>query len=1146
VCGNESEFFLIMLFLDFSLAMDSRCWKRGTLIQTVQTLNQTHMKNTLLMFVLLLSASVVSAQTVTGTVTAETDGAPLPGVSVVLKGTTSGTTTDTNGKYTLDVNKADAVLVFSFIGMATREIEVGGRSSIDISLAEDITQLGEVVVTALGISREKKSLGFATATVDSKQITQTAPTNFATALYGKAPGVRIAATPGGPTSAVNITIRGVNSILLKNQPLIVMNGVPIRDGEASNNNYWADQRLRGTGLLDINPEDIENISILKGASAAALYGSDAVNGVVLITTKTGKGTKGFKVDFSTSYTVDKVAYLPRYQNVRGPGAPLNIAPGGQDEAGFIYYDVDGDGVNETRGVLGYSINFGPKFDGQPTMTWDGQIRPYVAQKNNYSGLFQDAHNKVTSVAVSSGGENYSTRLSFTRQDNEGISLNSENDKNIVNLNSSFKLGKNFSVDAVVNYINQKTKNRPYSIDRLTNNFGGMMGRFDNSAWYLAKYKTSLGYRFVTGTNQSLTPEENIIRNGLRNDLMDYVWRVNENRSEEKSDRVISSLTSNWQIIQGLNLRGRFALDVTSMREEDKNATEIPLIFGVNTGGFTMQSQSNTLAYGDVMLSYNRPITEDVEINVLAGYSASKENNSWISRSTTLGLSPENLFDISASVGIPTSDSRRLALVKDALIGTVNANYKDIVFLEGTIRRDRTSTMHPSNNSFVYPSVNSSFVFSDAFDMPQFLSYGKVRASWGIVGNYPDPYMANVAYTQKNLGVQGNQSVIYTTIPTTLFGNDNIKPEQKHEIEFGLETKFLNNRAGIDFTYYNGQIRDQILDLSLPVTSGAEKLLTNIGTLRNKGIEIALSGTPIRNGNITWDVMLNLSKNRNIVEKLYSGANELLHADWDGNAAQLRSVVGRPMGDIYVHPVARHENGEMIVDPNGLYKVDPDTMVRAGNYMPKLVGGLINSVSYKGFTFTAVVDFRYGGHVMPTALNWMISRGLLEESLNNMDEEHGGLAYYQIDENTRELTTASEGPNGEPVYHDGMVLPGVKEDGTPNDYVASATDYYWTVYNWGGPQYSPNTRYELFVKENSYVKMREISLSYRLPQSIASKIRARNIELSVFGRNLFFFYRTIKDMDPEQTTAGSRWYQNVNNIGTNPATRTYGGSLRVSF
>jgi TonB-linked SusC/RagA family outer membrane protein len=1110
------------------------------------------MKKVTLLMALILFCSwqfVLAQKTITGTVTDAKDGSTIPGVNVVVKGTTAGTTTDLNGIYSIKA-AAGQTLHFSFIGYTDQDVVVGAEATINVKLEPSLEQLQEVVVTALGISREQKALGYAVTSIDSKDLTKTGTTSFATALYGKAPGVRIAQTPGGSTSAVNINIRGVNSITGRNQPLIVVDGVPIRDGEVQNNNYWNDQRLRGNGLLDINPEDIDNISILKGASAAALYGSEAVNGVVLITTKSGKGTKGWSVDLYTTYSADKIAYLPRYQTERGAGAPLNVNNAGQDEAGFIYYDTDGDGVKETRGILGFSINFGPKFDGKPIMSWDGQIRPYENQEDNYSNLFQTGLNSSTTVAMTNATDNSNVRLSVTHQDNKGVSLGSENVKNIANLNSSFKLGKSYTVDMVVNYINQKVTNRPYSIDRLTNNFTGMMGRFDNGDWYLDKYKTSKGYRFVTGAGtQSLTPEENIIYNGMRGDITDFVWRVNENNSVENSNRLIGSLTNTWQITDGLKLRGRIATDYTTRGTENSNTSEIPLAFGYS-GYFGMESYQNNIRYGDIMLMYMKKVTQDIEIGAMVGYTGQKETGSSLSRGTSGGLSTENLFDLAASVNTPGSGSSRYAIVKDAVLGTVNGNYKNYLFIEGTLRNDRTSTMNPENNSFFYPSVNSSFVFSEAFTMPEAISYGKFRASWGIVGNYPDMYSANIAYNQNTLGVQavGGQPVLYTTIPGSM-GNDAIRPEEKHEYEFGLETKFFVNRLGFDIAYYNGLIKDQILPLTIPTSSGASSVLTNIGTLRNQGIEIALSGTPVLTTNFKWDVQLNFSKNKNVVEKLASGSDELLHADYDGNAAQLISKVGEPMGDFYAHPVKLAANGGKIVNPDGLYQVDADTMVKIGNAMPKAVGGFINTFTYKGFTLEALVDFRFGGYVMPTALNWMTSRGLTEISTTAMDKEHGGLSYYvTTDANGNTInvqTDGATGPDGEKVYDDGILQEGVKADGTPNDYIASSAYYYWNVYNWGGPQYS-YSRYELYIVENSYIKMRELSLTYALPVNVAKKIGAKNISLSVFGRNLFYFYRTIKDMDAEAATAGSRWFQQVNNVGTNPSTRTFGGSLRVGF
>lgn len=1076
----------------------------------------------------------------------DNNGTALFGATITEKGTRNTTSTDVNGSFSINASPR-STLVITYVGFTTREVEVNDQRSISISLqAAAGQQLNEVVVTALGISKRQKALGYAATTINSDELVKTGTPNVAAALYGKAPGVRIASTPGGATSAVNITIRGINSLTGKSQPLIVLDGVPIRNGEANNSNYWGDQRLRGNGLLDINPEDIDNISILKGASAAALYGSEAVNGVVLITTKSGqRGKKGLTVNVNANYTVDKVAYLPRYQNVRGPGVHKFISNSGQDDAGFVYQDLDGDGIKETRGVGGFTINFGPVFDGKPTLAWDGIIRPYSAQKDNYKGLFQDAHNSSFNVAISQSNENSNLRLSLTRQQNEGVSLGAENFKNIANLNSSFRFSSKFSTDVMVNYINQKTHNRPYSVDRMQNNFTGMIGRFESADWYLAKYKTSKGYRFVTGTNQSLTPGENIKYPGFKSDIADFIWRVKEHNEDEYNNRIIASLTNNWQIIKDLKLRARISTDFTSQRTETKQATEIPLAFG-NSGYFALGTYLNTIVYGDVLLTYNRKITSDLEMNVMGGYTATKETASSVSRGTNGGLSTENLFDIAASVNTPNGDSWRSSLVKDAFLGTVNANYKDYLFVEGTVRRDRISTMHPNNNSFVYPSVNTSFIFSEAFkDLPAFISFGKLRASWGIVGNYPDLYSANIAYNQNTLGSQGGQPVIYTTIPSN-FGNDAIRPEEKHEFEFGLEAKFLKHRISLEASYYNAQVRDQILPLTLPGSSGATSVLTNIGVLRNTGIEIAISGTPVRTKNFNWELGVNLAKNNNKIEKLATGSDQLLHADWDGNAAQLVSKVGQPMGDFLVHPVARNSKGEPIVDPNGLYKVDPDKMITVGNAMPKVVGGFFNTLSYKGITLDVVMDYRFGGHVMPTAINWMISRGLLEESLNHMDAEHGGLSYYRDVNGKGVQTTAAAGPNGEKVYHDGMLLDGSLENGQPNKNVVSQAYYYWIVYNWGGPQYSPNTRYELYVKKNSYIKMREVSLGYTLPTKLAGKIGAKNIQLSVFGRNLFYLYRTLKDLDAEQTTAGSRWFQTVNNTGTNPSTRTVGVMIRTTF
>lgn len=1100
-----------------------------------------------LIILLLVIGTPAFAQSITGRVTTATDGQPLPGVSILVKGTTSGSTTDTDGKFSVAAPK-NGVLVFSYIGYKTKEVAVNNQSVLNLTLDEDTKLMDEFVVTALGIPKEERALGYATAIIKSEQLVKVANTNFATALYGKAPGVTIGAMPGGATSGVNISIRGLSSITGNTQPLIVMDGIPIRNGEARNGDYWGDQRIRGNGLLDLNPADIENISVLKGASAAALYGSEAVNGVILITTKSGKGRKGLGVDFSASYNVDKIAYLPRYQDVRGPGYMLNYANGGQDANGFIFYDTDGDGKGDTRGLLNATVNFGPKFDGQPVMAFDGVIRPYSPSGNSYANLFQDARSSNINLAVSKATDNANIRFSVTRQDNGMISYGAKNERNAMNLNLGFAPNSKLKTDLVINYVNQYTRNRPFKVDRMINNFTGMMNRFESADWYADKYQTSLGYRFVTGTGNSLTPNENIIRNGFKSDIGEYVWNTRANTYEEYSNRIIASVTQNWQILPDLNLRGRMGTDFTSERIESKNRSSIPLAFGYS-GGFSMNNNLYSNIYGDLLLTYTKKVNEDITLSAMAGYNGYKQLNSFVSRGTNGGLSTENFFDISASVNTPGGGNSRERWVRDAWVGTANFNYKDIVYVEGTLRQDRTSTLAPGNNTFVYPSVNSSFIFSDLVRLPAAITFAKLRASYGIVGNYPIIYGANNAYNQGNLSIQqtGGNSVLFTNISSS-YGNDQIRPEQKREFEFGLDTRLFRDRLRIDVAYYNAQIVDQILPLSIAASSGARSILANIGTLRNQGIEMSLNISPLKatsaNG-LNWDLTLNLAKNSNKVEKLANGSTELLHADYDGNAAQLRSVVGQPMGDIYVHGILKNATGQDVVGPNGLYQLDGVNWIKAGNATPKLTGGLLNSISYKGFMLDIVTDFRFGGHIMPTGINWLTSRGLTQESLTAMDAESGGLRYYKNAAGKGVLTTGNAGPNGEVVYNDGMLMDGVLANGEKNTNIISQATYYNATYNWGGPQYS-SSRYELYVKENSYIKMRELSLGYRIPASLTRRIGTQNLTLSVFGRNLFFFYRTIKDLDAEQTTVSTQWRDNINNAGSNPSFRTAGVMLRASF
>lgn len=1098
------------------------------------------------LFMTLSITTLFAQQTVTGIVT-DAQG-NVPGVTVTVVGTTNGTQTDAAGNYSIAVSNGQK-LRFSMIGYVSQEIMVASSSTINVLLKEDASDLEEVVVTAMGIKRAPKELGYAMSTVGAEELTKTGSPNFAGALYGKAPGVRISAAPGGATSGININIRGTNSITGNSQPLVIIDGVPMRQTTFNNSDYWGDQRARGNGLEDLNPEDIESINVLKGASAAALYGSEAMNGVVLVTTKSNKGGKGFSIDFNATYTHDQIGYLPRFQDVRGPGYPVNYQDDGQGDDLFIDYPANQaiDGVR--RGVLQTSVNFGPKFDGLPIITWDGKVRPYSAQ-NSYHKLFNNPNNTIFNIALGSNTENSNTRFSLTRQDNQMTSLDSYNKKNIANLNTTFRFLDKLTTDITVNYTNQHTHNRPFLTDRLINNTAGMISTFDNPEWYLDKYQTSLGYKYViqSADAQSLTPDENIRYNGYKTDILDYIWNTKARKYDEYANRVIGSVTNTYNITPDLYVRARFSADMTSLKVEDREPNAVPLQFG-NSGYFGLGSQNANIYYTDLLASYSKQLSTDFKMGAVVGYTGTKSLDTYVQRETTTGLSVRDWYDINASVnniGGNTRYNYRRNMLRDAVFGTLNLNVKEYWFVEGTLRRERISTMHPDNNVLYYPSVNSSFILSDAFDLSTLFSYAKLRGSWGIVGNYPDIYKSATSFTQQSLGIQkpNTAAVIYNTVPTVAFGNEDIKPERKEEIEFGIETRLLNNRLGLDITYYNGRIQDQILEYTLPISMGASSILANVGTLRNKGWEFGITGSIIQHENFKWNSVLNFSMNKNIVEELPGGVQELLHRDYDGQAAQLVSKVGQPMGDIMVRPIATDEQGRKIVKDNGLYQLDANNWIKAGNAMPKAVGGFINTFTYKNITLDALIDFRWGGHAMPTGTNWMLSRGLLEESLTNMDAEHGGLSYY-MDGQKGIAYSGTTGPNGEKIYHDGMLMDGVLSDGSANNNIISQAVYYNSTYNWGGPQYS-DSRYELYVKKNNYIKMREISVAYRFPSSFSSKLKAKNLQLSAFGRNLFFLYRSLKDLDPEQMTGGSNWINGVSNAGTSPATRTYGLMLRASF
>ena len=591
---------------------------------------------------------------VTGTV--EDEFGPIAGASVVVKGTTNGTITDTEGNFSLSDVKNGSVIQISFIGYATKEVTYTGQSSLSVLLAEDTQKLDEVVVTAMGIKKDAKKLGYVVSTIDAGELIKTGTPDFATSLYGKASGVRIQAAPGGGTSSVSISVRGLSSITGTTQPLIVMDGVPIHNGDANKDGYWTNQRVESNGMVDINPEDIESISILKGAAASALYGSEAANGVVMITSKSGKGQSGLGVDFSANVSFDKAAYMPSIQKEFGPGydnALLATASEFEQQTGFQNTRTDRNG-NQVISPRNTYYSWGRPYDYTTQLyNYNGAIRTYAPiDHNQWNDVFQTGINQTYNLAITNGTEKGNLRFSYTYMDNTPTQLNSHNNKHNFALSGSANILKNLKVDYSANYMRQHVKNRAYRISRLLTNYAGMFTGYDDIAAMKNSTVTSLGYMNVPYTSNTLTPDEAWDWNPANYQMSsEYFWNILGKEQLEDNNRFIASVTPSWEIIPGLTARGRLSTDLTYNVIENKNSTETPNVFrqpGNYTGSYSLKNSKYEIYYGDIMLMFDRTFAEKYNVAATAGWSARQESQFDTSVSTRGGLSVENWFHLNSS------------------------------------------------------------------------------------------------------------------------------------------------------------------------------------------------------------------------------------------------------------------------------------------------------------------------------------------------------------------------------------------------------------------------------------------------------------------------------------------------------------------
>lgn len=1131
---------------------------------------KARMYSTMIMVFIALNA-FSQGITVRGTVT-DTSKEPIIGASILVVGTSNGTITDVDGNFTIKNVPTSASLAITYIGMSKQVIKVEGKTIINVIMADDSKQLDEVVVTALGIKKDAKKLGYAVSSISSDELTKTGGSNLASGLYGKATGVRIQSAPGGGTSAVSISVRGLSSITGNTQPLIIMDGVPIHNGNTNNDGYWDNPRINSNGIVDINPNDIENITILKGAAASALYGSEAANGVVMITTKKGKQGTGTHVDFNMNVSFDKVAYMPEIQKKYGPGYDNWVLGNDNEQAltGFrqTRFDRNGNSITTPNRETYYS--WGAKYDANKSVTYfDGTERAYTPiDHNQWADIFRTGVNQTYNLSVTNSTERNNMRFSYTYDNAQAMQYNSNNHKHNFNLNGTFDITNNIKLNYTATYMDQYIKNRAYRISRLTNNYSGMFGGFTDVAYIRDHTVTSLGYMnsisaINSGTSNTLTPDEQFLYSpmGSTSLMSEYFWNIFGKTQEEDHNRFIGSVNPTWKIIPSLTLSGRIATDLTTNKIENKNSTENAHIFsddGKYSDGYTLSNDRYQIVYGDIMLMFDKTFSEKHNITANFGWNARKETYYQSSVGTNNGLTQENWFNLAASVGTKNASMSKSDLLQTGMFLTADYGYNGWGFLEGSIRQEKTSTLKKGNNSFWYPSISVSVLLTELLKdkRPSWWDYGKVRASYGVVGNAPEIYRANKAYQQGSLTRESTYT--YNYVPTEV-GNDDIKPEKKHEYEIGIENKFFQNRLGMEFSYYYNDIKDQILTTSAAASMGGQSMLMNVGELTNKGFELSVNGTPYMNKDWRWDLRANIAWNKNMVKKLANGLDYLSHMTVDNGAASLESHVGEAMGDWYAYTWKKDGDGNYIVGNDGLYIADKTERHKVGNAMPKFVGGFGTTLSWKNLTLDVTFDFRIGGSVLNLPWQYMMDTGTITDAIGARDYSTGGIFYYSdtedvSDKSSLHVLSASEVAsirdsyqrgakyNGHYLWDNGVIQKGVKQDGTTNDILVTQFEANDSQYGWGT---GATQSYQDAIQKNSYVKCREISLAYTLPTKWITKFACNNLTVSAFVRNPFYIYRSLKLFDSETTDATS-WIYQAQVGGSTASARTFGLSLRASF
>ncbi len=1014
---------------------------------------------------LFFQSIVAQEQVVTGNVTDGESGLPLMGVTIVEKGTGNGSVTDFDGNYTIEASP-DAVFVFSMIGYGSQEIALDGRTTLDVVMSVDAEALDEVVVTSLGLTREKKSLGYAVTELQSEEVNEVKDYNVANSLVGKVPGL-VVNQSSGVGSGSRITIRGNNTLTGNNQALIVVDGIPIDASGNESGGSIFNSTVTGGGITDINPSDIESISVLKGPNAAALYGARAASGVILITTKKGTRGRGLGVSINSNVVFENPMFLPEFQNEYGQGTN-----------GAFYADLENFGGS----------SWGPRFDGSSQLYYTGEQRPYEAQSNNIDDFFETGLQSINTVAIDKGGENFSTRFSYTNNNTSAVLPNSDLQSHNFNLRALVDLSDKFHIDSKATYFTQDLNNR---VNLGTEGVLAFVYRTPRNVRTsdLRKYKPSLW------ENPSMFPDEYaaISYAGQNKSIGNPYWMLNEDSNDERRDRFIGFTKLTYEFNDWLSLFARVGGDVTNSR------TEYVQNYGHHffyTGRLNYGTFKNTEINGDFLFTANKDITDKFNLVANFGGNLSKRTSEGvIVRGQDFRL-PSRVF--LSNTNIQTSTHNPLQIKKvNSLYGQLSLSFDDFLYLDLTGRNDWSSTLAEDNRSYFYPSASLSVLVDRYIDPDKdWLNMLKLRGSWADVGNDTGPYQLFQTFS---VPTQGYLGLTVLNGPEVRL-NPDLKPESVQSSEVGLEFNMFANRFYGDFSYYSIRTTDMIYNVPVPPGTGFTFFKENVGEVRNKGFEAVIGGTPIRTENFKWESALNFSTNENELIALIDGL-ETLPLNTLGNFS-VRASVGGGIGDLYGTTWKTNENGERLVNAEGFPLAGE--VEKLGNAQPDWIGGFSNTFTLNNWSLRLLVDGRFGGEIYSATSTYLDGAGVSERTLQYRGE---GVVVDAINEGT----------------------------GAQNTESITAQEY------WGS--YSGITSNYIYDQTN--VRLREFALNYRFPSDMVGQIGLNQASIGLIGRNLFFFYKDAEDIDPDSSIGTGLSGQGIS-LNNAPSLRSIGLNLNINF